>query len=497
MQLSVFRPRNSSAFCGCVFAWLLALAAMPANQSLAQSTTKPETTTVLFDTWHSNTWIRHLPSPQQYNYHQLHSLARAAHSLESMGWKCEPQVEPWTPTTLQSVSLIVINLVSADRPGFLLSEIQALNDYLKRGGGIILITDHTNCYFHNTVLQPWFHELGIQLTNHSACDVSPYTLSQGHAWISIESFAQHPVTASLKQVAFQTGGSVDPALAIAWTSPQGWGDDGQMNPFGEGKSLGFFGDFSFSPGEQPGPIGVIAAKEIGKGRLVIIGDQNCVGGMFLNYADNRRLWLQAALWASHQSDTPSQCDRLSQGLSGERERTLIWCYEPLSQRAYQWGSDLDEGLGHAFDFLNKHADARATDRFQENAEWLILPTAELLRDLEVVASIKRFVNFGQRKVIVLGNEDQLGIVQEWIQQLEGAEILDSPPGVSKAWATPKQTEIFWLNERRYWLNTAIPDSTTLRSEKEEEQDQKKLEWMWKKGLKRIPSELDKIPWDSQ
>jgi hypothetical protein len=126
-----------------------------------------------------------------------------------------------------------------------------------------------------------------------------------------------------------------------------------------------------------------------------------------------------------------------------------------------------------------------------------LPTAELLRDLEVVASIKRFVNFGQRKVIVLGNEDQLGIVQEWIQQLEGAEILDSPPSVSKAWATPKQTEIFWLNERRYWLNTAIPDSTTLRSEKEEEQDQKKLEWMWKKGLKRIPSELDKIPWDSQ
>lgn len=497
MRRTDFVWRNSLAYCSCLGVWLLALAALPANRLHAQSNTEPTAPTVLFDTWHSNTWIRHLPAPQQYNYHQLHSLARVARAMEAMGWNCEPQVEPWTPAALQGVSLVVINLVSADRPGFLLSEIQTLNEYLKQGGGIIVITDHTNCYFHNTVLQPWFHELGIQLTNHSACDVSPYTLAEGHAWISIETFAQHPVTDSLQQIAFQTGGSVDPALAIAWTSPQGWGDDGQMNPFGEGKSLGFFGDFSFSPGEQPGPIGVIAAKEIGQGRLVIIGDQNCVGSIFLNYADNRRLWLQAALWASHQSDAPADSELLLQGLAGEKERTLLWCYEPLAQRKYQWGSGLDVGLGHAFEFLNKHADARATDRFLEDAEWLILPSAELLRDPTTREDIERFAKLERRKIIVLGNEDQWDIVHEWIQQIEGGTTLASPSGVSKAWTIPQQTEIFWLNDRRDWLNTAIPTSTTLRSEKEEEQDQKKLEWMWEKGLKRIPSELDKIPWDSE
>lgn len=497
MQRSDFVWQNSLAFCSCLGAWLFALVAVPANRLLAQTTTEPTAPTVLFDTWHSNTWIRHLPAPQQYNYHQLHSLARAARALEAMGWNCEPQVEPWTPAALQDVSLIVINLVSADRPGFLLSEIQALNDYLKNGGGIIVITDHTNCYFHNTVLQPWFHELGIQLTNHSACDVPPYTLAEGPAWISIEAFAQHPVTDSLQHVAFQTGGSVDPALAIAWTSSQGWGDDGQMNPFGEGKSLGFFGDFSFSPGEQPGPIGVIAAKEIGQGRIVIVGDQNCVGGMFLNYADNRRLWLQAALWAGHQSDKPAQSDMLLQGLNGEKERTLLWCYEPLSQQKYHWGSDLNDGLGHAFEFFSKHADARATDRFQETAEWLIVPTADLLQEPQARESLGRFANLPQRKIIVLGNEDQLEIVQEWIATIEATPMLNAPKVVNKAWTTPLQTEIFWLNHRSDWLNTAIPASTTLRSEKEEEQDQKKLEWMWEKGLQRIPSELDKIPWDSE
>ena len=131
MQRSDFIWQNSLAFCSCLGAWLFALVAVPANRLLAQTTTEPTAPTVLFDTWHSNTWIRHLPAPQQYNYHQLHSLARAARALEAMGWNCEPQVEPWTPAALQDVSLIVINLVSADRPGFLLSEIQALNDYLK------------------------------------------------------------------------------------------------------------------------------------------------------------------------------------------------------------------------------------------------------------------------------------------------------------------------------------------------------------------------------
>lgn len=470
---------------------------MLANGTIAQPAAEPKPVTVLFDTWHSNTWIRQLPAPQQYNYHQLHSLARAAHALEAMGWKCEPQVEPWTTASLQGISLIVINLVSADRPGFLLSEIQALNDYLQQGGGIIVITDHTNCYFHNTILLPWFHELGIQLTNHSACDVPPYTLSEGPAWISIESFADHPVTDSLQHIGFQTGGSVDPALAIAWTSPQSWGDDGQMNPFGEGKSLGFFGDLSFTPGETPGPLGVIAAKKIGLGRLVIIGDQNCVGGMFLNYADNRRLWLQAALWCSHQSDSPSQSDLLGKGLQGEKERTLIWCYELLSKHTYHWGSDLDGGLGHAFEFLSKHADARATDRFQEDAEWFILPTAELLREPEIAECLERFVNLGGRKVMILGDTAPSASVQEWIQQIKGAELLTKPPNVSIAWVTPQQTEIFWLNQRSDWLNINLPASTVLRSEKEETEDLRKLEWMWEKGLLRVPSELDKIPWDSE
>jgi len=475
---------------------LVCLYVLSSGSSLAQTTSDSKPHTVLFDTWHSNTWIRQLPAPQQYNYHQLHSLARAAVSLEALGWNCEPQVEPWTPESLQNAALVVVNLVSADRPPLLISEIRALNHYLQAGGGVIVITDHTNCYFHNAILEPWFHELGIQLTMHSACDVAPYTLAAGPGWITIESFAKHPVTDQLQQIAFQTGGSVDPKLAIAWTSSQGWGDDGRMSPFGEGKSLGFFGDFAFSPGETPGPIGVIAAKEIGRGRLVIIGDQNAVGSMFLNYADNRRLWLQAALWASQPRNTPSQQELLALGLAAEKDRTMIWCYEPLSQHKYYWGSQDDDGLSHAFELLCKHADPRATDRFEEQAQWLIVPRADLLNDAQTTAAMERFIQVGNKNVIVLGEASQPNVMKDWVQRLPDPSLADSPQGVQTTWSIGNKSFIFWLENRNAWLNASIPTATKLRTEKEERQDEELLKWMWERGLRRIPSAYENVPWDT-
>ncbi len=86
-----------------------------------------------------------------------------------------------------------------------------------------------------------------------------------------------------------------------------------------------------------------------------------------------------------------------------------------------------------------------------------IATAELLRDPQAREGIERFAKLERRKIIVLGNEDQLEIVQEWIQQIEGATTLNSPSGVSQTWTTPQQTEIFWLNHRRDWLKHRNPN----------------------------------------
>jgi hypothetical protein len=451
-------------------------------------------TLVLFDTYHSNTWIAQPPCPELYNYHQLHGPARAAQALRMLGWEVDTQIEPWSKAALEDVDLIVFNLVSADRPPFLISEIQALKDYLLRGGGVIVITDHTNCYFHNHVLGAWFQELEITLTNHLACDKPPFNISDGNGWVAIESFAKHPVTDGLQRVAFQSGGSVDPKLSIAWMSSKSWGDEGNMPPFGEGTSLGFYGDFEQGIDEVSGPLGVIGAKTIGQGRMVIIGDQNCIGGMFLNYADNRRLWLQSALWAAGASTKSSEGDIQSLTHQCEPDRSLIWCLEPLSERRYYWSSLAPNGLNHAFSFLNKYADARATDRTIEKADWLIVPATDLLHRSPWQQQIDQYLAHENHRVIILGQQPSDPSFTQWIEKKQAKRLEKTPVGIDSVWELNSKSRVFWIGQGNRWSNSVVTNAETFRSEFETQHDEKLIEWMQAEGLKSVAGYTDHVPW---
>jgi len=455
---------------------------------------------VLVDAYHAHTWIDTLATPGQTNYHLLNGPARAVETLRAIGWDCDVQLGPWTTERLASVELIVINLVSADRPPFLVEEIQALMTFIRRGGGAIIITDHTNCYFHNHVLGAWFHELDLQLTNHMACDRPPHTLSPTNSWINIESFSDHPIVRGLQNVGFLAGGSVDPKEAIAWTSPTGWADEGRNPPYGEGSSMGFYGDNKRQPGEWSGSIPVIAAKEIEQGRVVILGDQNCIGSIFLNYADNRRLWIQAAAWAAVRNQTEAKHqEALRRGLDNEQERTFIWCLEPLDEHRYFWGDSADDGLFHMFAFLNKHADARATNRPLDDASWLIVPTTSLLKESPSSHLINDFIAKPDRSVLVLGDPSDRATTMDpiwdsWLASQDAKPLATKPQQVDGAFETPSGSHLFWIANRNAWSNHETPAPDKPRNEADERLDEQKIEWMRAYGLKTVPSLLDQILW---
>lgn len=478
-----------------------------ANQPLADSGAGQaksaeinEPVRVLIDAYHAHTWIDTLATPGQTNYHLLNGPARAVQSLRAMGWDCDVQLGPWTAESLASVDLIVINLVSADRPPFLVGEIQALMAFIRQGGGAIVITDHTNCYFHNHVLGAWFHELDLQLTNHMACDRPPHTLSATNSWINIESFSDHPVVHGLQNVGFLAGGSVDPKGAIAWTSPDGWADEGRNPPYGEGTSMGFYGDNKRQPGEWSGAIPVLAAKQIEQGRVVVLGDQNCIGSIFLNYADNRRLWIQAALWAARaiQPDEKLQ-EALRLGLGNEPDRTLIWCLEPLDEHRYYWGQASDEGLFHMFAFLNKHGDARATNRPLDQASWLIVPSTSMLAQSTASRTVSDFLAKPDRSVIVLGDPTEAAdakdpIWDSWLASHDVKPLAATPHQVDGAYQTSSGSHLFWIARRNGWSNRETPAPDKPRNEADERLDEQKIEWMRQFGLKTVPSLLDQILW---
>ncbi len=112
-------------------------------------------------------------------------------------------------------------------------------------------------------------------------------------------------------------------------------------------------------------------KEIGQGRLVIIGDQNCVEAYSSTTPTIEDSGYKPPYGRAINPTLPLTANCFCKGSPAKKNARSYGANEPLAQRKYQWGTDLDEGLT-AFEFLNKHADARATDRFLEDAEWLLL-----------------------------------------------------------------------------------------------------------------------------
>lgn len=463
------------------------------DQTVEPKSDGKRSTTVTFDAYHAHTWIDTLPAPGLNNYHLLSNLTRASKSLESLGWESRLQLSPWDSKSLQTTDLVVINLPSADLPPLLVSEVLALREYVENGGGLIVIIDHTNCYFHQHVLGSLFAELDIALWNETACDRIPYKLASGNAWLRVTNFSDHPVVRGIQAIAVETSGVTDSRFGIAWTGPKGWGDAGRVPKYGEGEDIGFFGDFQQQPHERSGALPVVAAKEFGKGKIVVIADQNLVGSLFLSYADNRKLWNQAATWASGRL----QSQNIDvEGEQTDSDRSVVWCYEPISKNKAYWGSSDPERLYHAYGLLSKHAEPYATDREVLHATWLILPDDSLLESPDVKSLAIHFVRSPDRNVLVLSNTElptgaQQGKFEpEWLHSIVGddshQEDLDSDRGVSQvlSWRLSNGSKVHVISKSQ-WDNRAISSPYKTRNEDEERLDLDRLDFFWRNGLRRV------------
>ena len=452
---------------------------------------------VRFDAMHSHTWIETLPQPGLNQYHLLAGPSRAAQALSAMGWQVDVQLEAWDAESLASLDLVVLNLVSADRPAFRVSEIAALREFVQQGAGLIIITDHTNCYFHNHALEPLFDQLDLNLSNATACEHAPYTLGQGGGWILIESFGEHPIVSGIKHVGIQTGGTVDARFAVAWTSPTSWADRGRVPMYGEGKDMGFTGDFHQQPDEPNGPLPVLAAKEFGAGRIVVLGDQNAIGGLFLNYADNRRLWLQCARWAAGPNKEPTQqepTDRLARGLAADTGRSLVWCVEPLADRNIYWGSADRQDHYHAFALLNKYADARATDRCPSEAQWMIVPSEPLMKQEHWRNQVREFLEQPGKHAVVWREEGSSNPA-DWIPEVL---LNESTASVDSEWIgtwtkTNGSTLELWKNTKR-WTNRELLGPEASRNDADVRLEEAMIGPLWERGLKRVKSLDQTIDW---
>lgn len=314
------------------------------NQTRATNTTK-KSVDVLIDMRHAHDFSDYPLTLDDVFYHRLYSFHRAFESLRSLGLQIEKSdmERPLTSEILSNVKVLFLNLPSADKEPFLSEEIVAIRDFLRDGGAAFFITDHTNCYFHQTCLTPLFHELDILPQKYGVCD-KDQILGQGEGWIYIDNFDEdHPVVQGLREIAFQTGGGVDPRYAIAWSGPNSWQDAPGLPIYGEA-DVAYFGNFSPDPDEKQGRTGVVLAKEFGKGKIIIVGDQNLFSPFFFQYLDVYRLWLNAFAWLLNSpeiADFKTYC-RI------EPPSSLIVCWEDLGKGFDRFGNPDSNGYYHIY-----------------------------------------------------------------------------------------------------------------------------------------------------
>jgi len=356
---------------------------------------------ILIDGIHANDLTTAGLGPEVFEYHQTTGYRRLFEYLRWRGVVCERVTEGRLDAErLARYRLLFINLVSSERPPFLVSEIAAIRSFVSGGGSLLAITDHSNCYFHAYRLQPLLAELDVESFTATACDEPPHTLGDGKGWIAVTRFKPHPVTAGLECLALQTGGCVDPRFAVALTGPLSWADAWSTGSYGQQNAPGFFGNFRRDPGEPSGPLGVVMAKQLGRGRIVVIGDQNMLGESFVNYADNYRLWLNAMAWLLDQESL-----RQVQPYLGWRSPRIL-CYEQYDRPVF--GTPDPDGCYHAWVLLNRTRWAFAGDRVSDGWDLIVFAYNDGELPAKAAAAVAAHLGRGKNVVVLNAQSETLG-----------------------------------------------------------------------------------------
>ncbi len=450
---------------------------------------------ILIDKVHANDYSHVGLQKDRYDYHEQSGFRLAFDYLRSQGVKTANHTEGRLDgEKLAGHRLLFINLVSAERPPFLVSEIRAIVAFVRSGGSLFIITDHSNAYFHAYRLAPLLDEFGIEVPTDTACDVAPHTLGSGNGWILIEDFSKHPLTEGLRRIAFQTGGLVDERFAVARTSPQSWADAWQTTAYAESNAMGFFGNFARDEGERSGPLGVVLAKEFdqefgqecGRGRIVIVGDQNIFSDICIDYADNYRLWINAIAWLLHEpakresGNTAGQTGGNAGGHADENTdgntednpvaATFPGLSDPAAYRAFRkprillaedfgigaFGTDDRYGCYHLMSLMRRDYSLLADDRYEEPYDLVVLPNGHLEMNAAIVDLLVGHLRRGKAvlalhtstqvttepKSVLMRVVRKMGVQTPRFQRIDDIRSVAAIPGAGSIYLFPPEFPLF-------------------------------------------------------
>lgn len=158
-------------------------------------------------------------------------------------------------------------------------EIDTLVEFVRQGGSLFLIGDHTDVFFMNQYMNRLSMKFGIEFEANAV-----YMIDGGWIVTDKNDFFNHPITQFLDIFIWATGASIKlkpPAYPVITSPVASFADNGSyFNEY-------FFGNRMIDAYESYGSYAVVGVSEFGKGRVVAFTDSTCFNN-YLFYTPGRR-----------------------------------------------------------------------------------------------------------------------------------------------------------------------------------------------------------------
>lgn len=282
---------------------------------------------ILFTTGHGE---------KDYENTEQYGLSTAKEAIAELNYDIDKVFLVQEPDTIPNdVALIVMAGPSTD---LLQPERNKLDDYLKRGGKLLLMLEPESPQSYVEFMREW----GVNVGNDLIIELSPVgqLFGAGPIMPIVTNYQDHPIVEGFRgtMTLYAQARSVNkldetPAgvtvTEVAKTSNNSWG---------ETSSIGADGQVGFDPlSDNQGPLSVLtiaeksASEPVGsdkKGRIAVFGDSDIATNAYFNFQANGNLFLNTVNWLAEEEDLVSirprdpEDRRLS--LTAKQSKMMLW-----------------------------------------------------------------------------------------------------------------------------------------------------------------------------
>ncbi len=209
------------------------------------------------------------PERGRYGLNQVGMFGSASRLLELAGYQIGKVSRADLPEALEAVDvLVVINL----RQSFDDREREAIWSFVRKGGGLLVMGDHTDLFGLMEPLNQLLEPIGTRFIFDSAFPLRSH-------WQDAIEVRPHPITSGVvdpRDLQIGTGGSLvldDLRARPVVVGRYAFSDLGNRLNDGQG---GLLGDYRYQVGERLGDVVLVATAEVGDGRVVVFGDTSSI-----------------------------------------------------------------------------------------------------------------------------------------------------------------------------------------------------------------------------